>query len=94
MSISLTDPSSLALGLEQLLVAGANRSALKLPLDDLEAFLDLLRIGAGAVPAEQKLHHVGGHRVLPGVAAHEVLADEVAPERTGRDLVEGVHFDR
>jgi hypothetical protein len=49
-------------------------------------------IGAGAVAAQQKLHHVGGNRVLAGVFAHQVFADQEASEGLGTELVEMVHL--
>jgi hypothetical protein len=64
--------------LEHLLVAGADRSALELLLDDGETFLDLPLVDTGAVAAEQELHHVGRHRILAGIAAHQILAHQVA----------------
>ena len=50
--------------LEQLLVAGADGSLLHRPLDDRKALGDLVRIGRGAVPAEQELADVRRDRVL------------------------------
>jgi hypothetical protein len=78
--------------LEQLLLAGAHCSPLELLLDDLETFFDFGRIGAGAVAAQQELHHVGGHWVLAGVLADQVLADQEAIKGLGAELVELVHL--
>ena len=92
MSISFTEPFSRALRLEELLLAGADRAVLQLPLDDLQALLDLLLVHRRAVPPEQELHDIGGHRVLPAVPPHEVLANEVAVEGRSRELVQMVEF--
>ena len=54
------DPPLLAgAGLEQLLLAGADRPVLHRALDDLQALGDLVRVGGGAVAAEQELADVG-----------------------------------
>ena len=53
-------------GLEQFLLAAADRPVAQLPLDDLQALLDLLLVHAGAVAAQEELADIGGHGVLPG----------------------------
>ena len=80
------------LGLEQLLVARADGAALELLLDDLQPFLDLLWVGAGAEATQQELDHVGRDGVLAGVLAHQILADEIAGEGFVRESVEMVHL--
>ena len=79
-------------GLEQLLLASAHRSPLELLLHDLQPFCDLGGIGARAVTAQQELHHVGGYRVLAGVFAHQVFADQEASEGLGTELIEMVQL--
>ena len=91
-SMSLTVPLLAGAGLEQLLLAGADRPVPQLPLDDLQALGDLLLVGAGAVAAEQELADVGRHRVLALELAGEVLADDEARERLGGDPVEAVEL--
>jgi hypothetical protein len=70
---------------------------LELLFDDLETFFYFGRIGAGAVAAQQEFHHVGGHRVLAGVFAHQVLAHQVLADQEaitglGAELIELVHL--
>ena len=87
------DPALLAgARLEQLLLAGAHRALLHRALDDREALGDLVRVGRGAVPAEQELADVGRHRVLAAELLGQVLADQVALEHLGRELVELVEL--
>ena len=87
------DPALLAgARLEQLLLAGADGPLLHRALDDRETLGDLVRVGRGAVPAEQELADVGRHRVLAAELLGEVLADEVALEDLGGELVELVEL--
>ena len=87
------DPALLAgAGLEQLLLAGAHRAVLHRALDDREPLGDLVRVGGGAVPAEQELADVGRHRVLAPELLGQVLADEVALEDLGGEPVELVEL--
>ena len=74
-------------GLEQLFIAGPNGAILELPLDDGNAFPDLVLVDRGAVAAQQELHDIGWHRVLPAVLAHEILAHEIAIEHRCGQLV-------
>ena len=76
--------------LEQLMGAGAHGPVAELALDDLEALGDLVGVGAGAVAAEQELADVGRDRVLALELEGQVLADDEAVERLGRDLVEAL----
>ena len=46
-------------GLEQFLLAAADRPVAELPLDDLQALLDLVLVHAGAVAAQEELADVG-----------------------------------
>ena len=78
-------------GLEELLVACPDGAALELAFDQREALLDFFLIRAGAVTPEEELHDVGRKRVGLRVLAHQVLADEVALEGGGGDIVYGVH---
>ena len=64
MSMILTEPVSRARDLNSSSSPRADRPVAQLPLDDLQPFLDLLLVGAGAVAAEQELADVGRHRVL------------------------------
>ena len=79
-------------GLEELLLACLHRPILELPLDDLEAFVDLTRIAARAVAPQEKLDHVRGHRELAAEGPHEVLAYQVAFEHADRLPVDAVRF--
>ena len=72
--------------------AGAHGAIPELPLDDLEPFGDLLGIRAGAIPSEQELADVCGNGVLALELEGEVLPDDEAVERLGRDLVELVQL--
>ena len=58
----------------------------------LQPLGDLLVVGAGAVAAEQELADVGRDRVLALELQRQVLADDVAVERLGRDPVERVQL--
>ena len=87
------DPALLAgARLEQLLLAGAHRPLLHRALDDREPFGDLVGVGRRAVPAEQELADVGGHRVLAAELLRQVLADEVALEDVGGEPIELVEL--
>jgi hypothetical protein len=79
-------------GLEQFLLTGAHGAALELLLHDQETFFNCSGIGAGAVAAQQELHHVGGHRVVAGVFAHQVLADQEAIKGHNANLIELIHL--
>ena len=87
------DPALLAgARLEELLLAGADGALLHRALDDLEALGDLVGIGRRAVAAEQELADVRRHRVLAAELLGQVLADEVALEDLGGELVELVEL--
>ena len=83
----------LGAGLEQLLFTGSDRPILELLFDDLKAFGDLLFVHARAIAPEQKLDHIGRHRILSRVFPHEVLAHEVSVEDRCSLLVELIKFD-
>jgi hypothetical protein len=82
----------LGAGLEQLLLPGAHRAAGELALHDVQTLLDLRLVGAGAVAPEQKLAHIGRHRILALEPAYQVLADDEAVEGLGGELVECVEL--
>ncbi len=63
-SMSLTRPCSLARALNSSSSPARTVRLSSWRCDDLQALLDLLLVGAGAVAAEQELADVGGHRVL------------------------------
>ncbi len=64
----------------------------KLPFDNLQPFLDLLLVGAGAIPTEQELTDIRGHGILPGELPHQVLADDVPVEGIGTKLIQVIEF--
>jgi hypothetical protein len=78
-------------GLEELFVARPDGAALELAFYQRKALLDFFLVRAGAVTTEEELHDVGRERVGLRVLAHKVLADEVALEGGGGDIVYGVH---
>ena len=63
--------------LEKLFFPGFDRSRFELPLDDLETLINLVLLGAGAVPAEQKLDHIGRHWKLAAKRPDQILPDQV-----------------
>src|SRR5690554_2886675 len=65
-------------GLEQLLFTRLYRAGFKLPLNNLQPFINLFLVGACAVPPQQKLHHVGRHRKLAAEGSHQVFTHQVA----------------
>ena len=88
----LTEPGLSGPGLEQLLLAAPHGPVAKLPLDDLQPFLDLLLVGAGTVATEQELADVGRHGILPRELPHQVLADDVPVEGIGTELIQVIEF--
>jgi hypothetical protein len=89
---NLDRPGLLGAGLEEFFLAASDGPVAKLALDDLQALLNLVLVGAGAVTTEKELADVGGNRVLPREFAHEVFTDDVAIERTGCEPVQVIEF--
>ena len=86
-------PLLLGSALEEFFIAGADGAVGELLVDDHQTLLNLLGVGRSAVSAEEKLHHVAGHRIVPRVSADEVLADEVAVEGARGHLIESVEYE-
>ena len=77
--------------LEQLLLAGADRTLLHRALDDRQALGDLLWVRGGAVPAEEELADIGGNGILASELLSQVLANEIALEDISGEPVELVN---
>ena len=55
--------------------------------DNLEAFEDLLFIGASAIAPKQELNHISRHGVLGLEFTHQVFTDDVTLECSSCNLV-------
>ena len=79
---------------EQFLFAGTNGARGQLLAHHLDPFLDLCRVGAGAIPAQHELDDIGRHRELAPKPADQVLAHHMAGECLRRLAVEIVQLDQ
>jgi len=79
-------------GLKQSLLSGAHSTILELALDDLQSLFDFVFIHCGAIASQEELDHVGRHRVLAAVFAHQILAHQIAVKGGCGFLIQYIEF--